>query len=84
MLTVPLDDLLDLGPTSARWLRDIGVESYDELDRLGSVEAYQLVKQVHPEGSADLLYALEGALRDVRWDLLPVADRAVLRRRAGC
>ena len=54
MLTVPLDDLLNLGPTSARWLRDIGVESYDELDRLGSVEAYQLVKQVHPEGSADL------------------------------
>jgi hypothetical protein len=28
------------------------------------------------------LYALEGALRDVRWDKLPAAERAALRAAA--
>ena len=79
-----LEDLLNLGPTSAGWLRGVGIASYDDLERLGSVEAFLLVADARPEVSLNLLYALEGALRDVRWDLLPVADRAELRRRAGC
>jgi hypothetical protein len=36
-----------------------------------------------PGVSRNLLYALEGALQDVRWDLLTPELRAELRRRAG-
>lgn len=77
-----IGDLLNLGPVSAGWLETVGIRSYDDLEGLGSVEAYLLVKEAFPAASANLLYALEGALRDVRWDDLPVADRAALREEA--
>ena len=61
----------------------MGITSYDDLERLGSVAAYQRVADSRPDVSLNLLYALEGALLDVRWDLLSPEVRADLRRRAG-
>jgi DNA transformation protein len=61
----------------------VGITTYEDLERLGSVAAYQLVADRRPEVSLNLLYALEGALLDVRWDLLSREVRADLRRRAG-
>ena len=78
-----LDGLLNLGPTSAGWLRDVGVETYDDLERLGSVQAFLLVDGSREGVSLTLLYALEGALRDVRWDRLPDGVPEELRRQVG-
>jgi DNA transformation protein len=61
----------------------VGITCYEDLERLGSVAAYALVADRRPEVSLNLLYALEGALLDVRWDLLSGDVRADLRRRAG-
>jgi hypothetical protein len=74
---------MNLGPTSAAWLRDAGITSYEDLERLGSVAAFSLVADGRPGVSVNLLYALEGALQDVRWDLLSREVRADLRRQAG-
>ena len=41
------------------------------------------VRESFPTASANLLYALEGALRDTRWDDLPVELRRELRRQAA-
>ena len=78
-----LEGLLNLGPTSAGWLRDVGIETYDDLERLGSVQAFLLVDSSREGVSLNLLWALEGALRDVRWDRLPPEVRAALRRQVG-
>jgi len=68
--------LLNLGPKSGERLRAVGVDSYEALERLGSVEAYLRVDQRFPGwATKNLLYALEGALNDVRWDLLPKEER---------
>ena len=78
-----LEGLHNLGPTSAGWLRDVGVETSDDLERLGSVGAFLLVDASREGVSLTLLYALEGALGDVRWDRLPAEVRADLRRQVG-
>ena len=78
-----LEDLPNLGPTSAGWLRDVGVETSDDLERLGSVAAFLLVDASREGTSLNLLYALEGALQDVRWDRLPPQVREDLRRQVG-
>jgi DNA transformation protein len=72
--------LRNLGPVSAAWLVAAGILSAAELRRLGAVAAYHRVA-THRSGDAslNLLYALEGALRGVRWDRIPAADRAALR-----
>jgi DNA transformation protein len=73
---------VNLGTVSAGWLTDAGITTMQELERLGSVAAYLQVKAVHPTASANLLYALEGALEGVRWDHLPIERLAVLRESA--
>jgi DNA transformation protein len=75
--------LRNLGPVSAGWLEAAGIRSAAELRRLGAVEAFRRVA-FHRGGdvSANLLYALEGALRGVRWDRLPREEREALKRRA--
>jgi len=78
-----LERLVNLGPTSAQWLRDAGITSYDDLDELGAARAYLAVHAMRPGVSLNLLYALEGALLDVRWDYLPAEVRERLRREVG-
>ena len=57
-----LDELPNIGPTSKKWLHAIGVTSLAELEAMGVVVAYSLVKAQGYNASLNLLYALHGAL----------------------
>jgi DNA transformation protein len=59
--------LPNLGPKSQAILAAAGVNSIEELRRLGSVAAYALAKQVSESVSLNLLWALEGALTGLPW-----------------
>lgn len=63
----PLGRLANLGPTSARFLHNAGITSREQLERLGSVRAYSMVRQVEPTASLNLLWALEGAISGLHW-----------------
>ncbi len=58
----PIDNLPNLGSTTASWLRDAGIRTIVDLERFGPVAAYRLVKQRHPEATLNLLWALEAGL----------------------
>lgn len=78
------DELLtlkNLGKTSAQWLHASGIHTLDDLRRLGAVEAYHAVKSRGFSASRVLLYAIEGALRDVDWKALPAPIKDELNRR---
>ena len=76
--------LRNLGPASAGWLVAAGIRTEADLRALGAVEAFRRVAfRRGGNVSANLLYALEGAIRDVRWDRLAVEERVRLRREAG-
>jgi DNA transformation protein and related proteins len=65
-----------LGPTSAGWLVDAGIDSVDRLEALGAVETYRRVRDQRDGVSLNLLYALDGALRDCHWtDITPARER---------
>jgi len=75
--------LRNLGPVSAGWLEAAGIGTATELRALGAVAAFRRVAFSRSgDVSLNLLYALEGALRDVRWDHLPPEERRALRRAA--
>ena len=63
-LDVPVENLRNLGSASAAWLRDIGVQTRADLERLGPVAAYRLLKQNQPSTSVNLLWAMAAALSD--------------------
>lgn len=62
-----LASLPNLGTKSAQFLLDAGITSLEQLQRLGAVQAYTMVKQVAPRASLNLLWALEGALSGLHW-----------------
>jgi hypothetical protein len=68
----------NVGPKSAAWLRQVGVRSQDDLERLGAVESFMKVKRAGFKPSLNLLYALEGALANCHWADLPAERKAAL------
>ena len=75
-----LERMRNLGPIIAGRLRTIGIETPDELRRLGAIEAYVRLKRTfRVETTHAQLYALHGAVNDVRWYVLPEEARAALR-----
>jgi DNA transformation protein len=80
----PLETLTNLGKISARQLAEIGIKSEADLREVGAVAAYLRLKDHFGRAvSLNYLYALDGALKGVRWDLLPETERAVLRTEAS-
>lgn len=64
--------LKNLGIASVNILRAVGVNTHADLKHLGSVETYRRIRARNIQVSKVMLYALEGALRDVHWsDLAP-------------
>jgi len=67
--------LVNLGPVSSRWLASVGVRRRADLIRMGPVEAYLRVKAAGHKPTLNLLWALAGAERGLRWNRLSEADR---------
>lgn len=80
--STPIANLRNLGPASAAWLRDVGISSKSDLQRLGPVLVFRLVKQRHPGVSWSLLWAMEASLQDKDWRELDEATKARLRHQA--
>lgn len=83
-----LTTLPNIGEKLAEELRRVGIESAEELGEVGSVEAAVRITHGRPHVGYNMLYALEGAIRGVRWHSLREEERAKVRaeydeRRAG-
>ncbi len=80
VLDTPVENLRNLGPKSAAWLREVGVNTRSDLQRLGPVIAYQLVRQRRSGTSLNLLWAITAALSDRDWRDLSADEKQHLRR----
>ena len=79
---LPIESLRNLGPKSAQWLREEGITTIAELERLGPVVAYRLVKQHQPKASLNLLWAMAAGLKGNDWRELSEASKKRLRKEA--
>lgn len=77
---VSIESLPNLGPKSSRWLREAGITTVGQLESLGPVVAYRLVKQHQPAASLNLLWALAAGLQGKDWRELTEAERRQLRQ----
>ena len=57
----------NIGDKLAHELRSVGITSAEQLVELGSVEAAVRITRGRAHSGYNLLYALEGAIRAVRW-----------------
>jgi len=68
----------NLGPKSQDMLAAAGVHTVAQLRKLGAVPAYARVKALWPRASLNLLWALEGALTDLPWQVVAREHRTSL------
>ncbi|MCJ7702467.1 MAG: TfoX/Sxy family protein [Anaerolineales bacterium] len=70
-----LTRLPNIGPVLAAKLKQIGVHSFDQLVEIGCVEALLRIGERDESACYNMLYALEGAVRGIRWHAIPKDDR---------
>ena len=68
----------NLGPSTVNVLNSIGIRTQQELQAVGSVQAYRRIRQKGVHVSRALLYAMEGALLDMPWQSLDPALKVQL------
>jgi len=78
-----IESLLNLGPQSGQWLREVGITTIAELKRLGPVVAFRLVKQRQPKASLNLLWAMAAGLKGKDWRELTETTKKRLRKEVG-
>lgn len=71
----PIESLRNLGAKSGQWLRDAGIATVADLERLGPVVAFRLAKQHQPKASMNLLWAMVAGLKGKDWRELTEATR---------
>jgi len=74
-----LDELPNIGPKLASLLSKHGIGSAEDLKALGAVAACRRL-ETSSESCVNKLYALEGAIREIRWHDIPKDEREALRR----
>ena len=70
------DKLLNVGPKSTAWLRQVGIRTEEALREAGAVGAFVKVKRAGFRPSLNLLYSLEGALTGCHWQQVSPERRA--------
>ena len=79
--TQTLTSLPDIGDVVAEKLAVVGITGYDDLVSLGSVEAMLKIRDgLDPGACYNMLYAIEGAIRGIRWHNIPKEERSQLKR----
>lgn len=63
----PIESLANFGSKSGQWLREVGINTIGDLEIVGALTAYQLVKQNEESVSLNLLWALLGGLEGKDW-----------------
>lgn len=77
-LSPPIENLRNLGPASAEWLRAVGVTTIDDLKKAGPVLAWELVRRRRRGVSRNLLWALAAGLQDRDWRELTANEKQQL------
>lgn len=72
------EKLLNIGPKSAAWLRQVGVRTMEDLTALGALGVFLKVKRAGFKPSLNLLYALAGAQRGCHWTALSADEKGAL------
>jgi len=75
--------LKNLGRQTEVWLNGIGIFTKADLERIGSVRIFQLLKSEGRSVSLNLVYAIEGAIIDTDRKKLPKELMTELKRQIG-
>ncbi len=65
-----LSNHMNIGKDTEAKLNQAGIDSFEELKTIGSEQAFIRLQSIDPGACLSLLYGLEGAVTDTRWNEL--------------
>jgi DNA transformation protein and related proteins len=72
--------ILNIGPKSSQWLREVGVHSTSDIERIGVLDVYRMLVERGINPAVVMLYALEGAITNTHWNEIADERKAELRK----
>lgn len=74
-----MKDLPNLRLATERMLKKAGIDSVEQLEAEGALNAYKAIQDTHASTvSLELLWALEGAIKGTHWSVVPQSRREEL------
>ncbi|WP_038176909.1 MULTISPECIES: TfoX/Sxy family DNA transformation protein [Vibrio] len=74
-----LKDLPNLRLATERMLKKAGIDTVENLEKTGSVNAFKAIQSTHStDVNIELLWALEGAIKGTHWSVIPQNRRQEL------
>jgi DNA transformation protein and related proteins len=70
---------INIGSTLSDKLLSSGINSIDQLRSVGSEDAFIRIRTIDPTACLNMLYALEGAIMDIRWHDLEISRKNELK-----
>ena len=70
---------INIGSTLSDKLLSAGINSIDELKSVGSEDAFIRIRTIDSSACLNMLYALEGAIRNIRWHDLDISKKNELK-----
>ena len=74
-----LEDMPNIGKNIADKLKEVGITTPEELQKVGSKKALLRLRERDPGACASQLYALEGAIQGIRWHYLTDYEKQELK-----
>lgn len=83
-MPTPLTSLQNIGKKTKKHLNEIGVFSKEDLEKIGAVDAWIMMKTLRPHKDICIcaLYALVGAIEGLCWYELPEDLKKIYKKRA--
>lgn len=72
---IAVRDLPNIGAVLAKELENAGIKTHADLKKHGSAGALYIIKGISGKGCCNMLYALEGAIKQIRWHNLTVDEK---------
>lgn len=70
-----MNELPNIGSELAKRIESAGFETVESLKEAGSRQVFLTLNEMDPTVCINTLYALEGAVRSIRWHSLPREDK---------
>lgn len=77
--SVAVEFIKNFGPKSKEWLNEIGVFSWDDIDRMGVIEVFVMLKRINPKISLNMLWALYMGHQGKHWMEISEKEKAELK-----
>ncbi len=75
-----LNGIINIGKDTEAKLKKVGIDSFAKLREIGSEGAFIRLQTIDPGACLSLLYGLDGAISNVRWNELPSERKKVLQQ----